>query len=179
MTDVVTPTLQGFYGVLVPFILGTLGLTDAQIIQGIQNRAAMPLDAPTTSGFIVVQTITRHQLRTNLHTYSTDPTQVTQGIEQGVELGVQIDCYGPNSEDWATILSTVLRDNVGCVALAPTAAPLYAEDARMIPLVDGEDQYEERWSLDAHFQYNPVTTAAQQYAEALAITLINVEALSA
>lgn len=169
MSDVVTPTLQGFYAALLPFIVGVTGLPATSVVQGIQNRASMP-----PPGFILVQTITRHRLRTNVHTYSTHSTVLTQAIEEGVELGVQIDCYGPQSEDWATMLSTLLRDNVGCTALAPTTQPLYADDARMVPLVDGEEQYEERWSVDAHFQYDPVTTAAQQYADALAITLINV-----
>jgi len=170
----VTPTLNGaagsVYAALVPFIMAVTGVPAANVIQGLQNRASMPLP-----GFIVVQAITRHRLRTNIHDYSV-ASAGDVNIEEGVELAVQIDCYGPSGEDWATILSSTLRDEYGCNLLLPSGVqPLYADDARMIPLVAGEEQYEERWSLDAHFQYNPTTTAPQQYADALDLTLVDVE----
>lgn len=170
----VTPTLNGVtasvYAALVPFIMAVTGLPAASVIQGIQNRASMP--AP---GFIVVQAVTRHRLRTNLHDYSVEAGG-NVNIQEGVELAVQIDCYGPSGEDWATMLSSTLRDEYGCSVLAPSGVqPLYADDARMIPLVAGEQQYEERWSIDAHFQYNPTTTAPQQYADALTLGLIDVD----
>jgi hypothetical protein len=103
-------------------------------------------------------------------------------LDEGVELTVQIDCYGPEStdpaavgaEDWASILSATLRDEYGCAQLAPLLSPLWADEARMIPLVDGEEQYEERWSLDAHFQYDPITTIPQQYAATLDLEMIRV-----
>lgn len=171
---IVTPTLNGVtasvYAALVPFIVAVTGLPATSVIQGLQNRAAMPLP-----GFIAVQALTRHRLRTNLHDYSVAGAG-NVNIQEGVELAVQIDCYGPSGEDWATMLSSTLRDEYGCNALAPSGVqPLYADDARMIPLVAGEEQYEERWSLDAHFQYNPTTTALQQYAAVLALGLIDVD----
>jgi hypothetical protein len=168
----VTPTLQALYGALVPFIIGVTGLSGAQVIQGVQNRAPMP--SPSSAGFILVQAINRTRLRTNLHHYSLAPSIEAQ-LEEGVELTVQIDCYGTSACDWADMLSATLRDEYGCTALAPTLSPLYADEARMIPLVDGEDQYEERWMLTAAFQFNPVTTIPQQYADVLDLTLVNVE----
>ena len=85
------------------------------------------------------------------------PTTAT--LEEAVELAFQIDCYGPQSHGWATMLSTLLRDEYGVNALSPSGiTPLYADDARMMPTVFAEEQYEPRWSLDARFQMNPVTT---------------------
>jgi hypothetical protein len=172
----ISPTLQQVYAALIPFIMTVTGLSASQVVQGLPNRAAMPLP-----GFISVQALFRHRLRTNVHSYPTIGEPTTVAIEEGVELTVQIDCYGPQTtaevegaEDWATILSTTLRDEYGCTALAPILQPLYADDARMIPLVAGEQQYEERWSVDAHFQYDPQTTVPQQYADALALGLIDV-----
>lgn len=105
----------------------------------------------------------------------------SMNLEEGVQLRVQIDCYGPQStaiaagaEDWATMLSTTLRDNFGVVALAPNLTPLHADEARFVPLEDGEDQYEERWMLEAFFQYNPVTTVPQQYANVAKLTTLDV-----
>lgn len=238
----ITPTLQAVYAALVPFIVATTGVAQSNVIQGIQNLAAMPLP-----GFIVVQALDRHRLRTNIDTWDdteqfvgtgsvtlnnltltvsgvtfgtlavgqpvimpgvTPGTTIaalgtgtggagtytlsavatanesgvalsvppgTQTLEEGVEVRVQIDCYGPSACDWANILSATLRDPYGCTALAPTLTPLYADDARMMPLIDAEQQYEERWSLDACFQVNFVTTVQQQYTDDLELTVENVQ----
>lgn len=177
---VVTPTLQAVYIPIFEYIKSVTGLDDAHVVQGLPNRAAMPLP-----GFVSFQTITRSRMRTNVDLWDelTEPP-VSAGIVECVELRVQIDCYGPSSCDWADILSATLRDEYGCDLLGSLAAaqtppfelqPLYADEARLIPLVDGEDQYEERWSVDAHLQFNPVTTIPQQYADVVDLTLINVE----
>jgi hypothetical protein len=172
----ITPTLQLVYAALTPFIMNVTGLPAAQVVQGIQNRVSMP-----ANGFVNMQALFRKRLRTNVHypVESGEPT--TASIEEGVELVVQIDCYSPagaytvGGEDWANLLSATLRDEYGYDALIGSGlAPLYADEARMIPITDGEDQYEERWSLDAHFQFNPVTTIPQQYANVLDLTLIDV-----
>ena len=168
--DTVSPSLQAVYTALMAFVVSVTGLPNTSVVQGLPNRAAMPLP-----GFVVIQALHTRRLRTNIDSWdeiSTDPT--TQTVEQGLELTVQIDCYGPSSGDWANMLSTLLRDEYGCNALAPSCQPLYADEARMLPLVAGEEQYEERWSLDCRLQMNPVTTIPQQYADVLGIELINV-----
>jgi len=180
MTLVVAPTLQDVYAPIVSFIRGVTGLDANHVVQGLPNRAAMP-----TPGFVSFQAIHRARLRTNLDLWdeTTNPP-MSAGIEEGVELRLQIDCYGPSSCDWANMLSATLRDEYGCTQLATLAAamtppftlqPLYADDAAMVPLVDGEEQYEERWMVDARFQINPVTTTPQEYADVLNLLLINVE----
>lgn len=181
MSLTVAPTLQTFYAALASFIATVTGLPASNVVQGLPNRASMPLP-----GFVMFQAVNRRRLRFNIDTFDTtdsDPTQST--IEEGLELTVQIDCYGPQSTDatvgacdWANMLSATLRDAYGCSFFEAVLAgcdPLYADEARMSPLVDGEDQYEERWSLDARFQLDVVTTIPQGYAEALDIELINVE----
>jgi hypothetical protein len=167
----VTPTLQGnVYPALLALITSVTGLPASNVVQGRPNRASMPMP-----GFVSVQALFDRRLRTNVDTWDeTDPSPTTQTLEQGLELTVQIDCFGPQSHDWANMLSTILRDEVGCNALAPSCQPLYADEARMIALVDGEEQYEERWALDAKLQMNPITTVPQQYADVLELTLINV-----
>jgi hypothetical protein len=42
-------------------------------------------------------------------------------------------------------------------------------------LVNGEEQYEERWIVGANLQYNPVVSTPQQFADTLEATLINVD----
>jgi hypothetical protein len=180
----VTPTEALFYAALNAFVQQVTGLAAAQCIQGLGNRASMP--AP---GFIVFEIVTRRRLRTNIDTpdeIDDDPTTAT--IEEGVELGVQINCFGPEdptatvgSLDWANMLCATLRDEYGCNFFEGQMGegvcdPLYADDAKLLPLVDGEEQFEEGWYIDAHFQLNPVTTIPRQYADELTLDMINVQA---
>ena len=276
----ITPNVQAFYGALNLFIQNVTGLAASQVVQGLPNRAAMPLP-----GFISFQAITRRRLRWNLHTSDTTDqfvgtasvtsgsstltiTAVTSGalavgqsvaclgipagttiaafgtgtggigtyalsqnatanetdvtlvvgsqeplldqngaplldqngqpllgppssltILEAIELGIQIDCFEPQStstsvvgaEDWANMLSATLRDNYGCSFFeaqlgAGICDPLYADDARMVPFVDAEEQYEQKWSVDARFQLNPTTTIPQQYAAAVTLEMVEVPA---
>jgi hypothetical protein len=168
--DTVNPSLQTVYAALVAFVMSVTGLPISSVIQGLSNRTAMPLP-----GFAVIQSINMRRLRTNIDSWAqVSPPPATQTIEQGLELTVQIDLYGPSSGDWAFMVSTLLRDEYGCDALAPSCQPLHADEARMMPLIAGEEQYEERWSVDCRLQVNPVTTIPQQYAKVLDLTLINV-----
>lgn len=181
MSLTVVPTEQQFYAALTSFISTVTGLAASNIVQALPNRAPMPLP-----GFISFQAIHRRRLRWNIDTFDTtddDPTEST--IEEGLELTVQIDCYGPQSTsaatgamDWANMLAATLRDQYGCAFFESQLSgcdPLYADDARMMPLIDAEEQYEERWSLDARFQLDVVTTVPQGYAKALDLEFINVE----
>jgi hypothetical protein len=166
----VSPTLTTAYTAIVAFILSVTGLASTQVIRGVQNRASMPLP-----GFITVQFLQQRRLRTNIHQTGSANPPTTATLEEDVELTFQIDCYGPQSNAWATMLSTLLRDEYGVNQLSPSGVtPLYADEARFIPFIDGESQWEERWSLDARFQLQPVTTIPQQYADVLDLTLVNV-----
>lgn len=170
----VSPSIFGnVFPSLQAFVAKVTGLDPSLVIQGIQNRASMPEADP---GFVVMTAIYQKRLRTNVDTWDTlssAPTTIT--AEQGTELRVQLDCYGAASGDWAAMLSTMLRDEVGCLALAPYSQPLFVEDAKMAPLVDSENQYEQRWTLDAILQYNPVTTVPQDFMSEAAVTLVNVD----
>jgi hypothetical protein len=180
MSLAITPSLQQVYAPIIAFIIAITGLPATQVVQGIPNRVPMP-----KPGFITVQALFRSRLITNIDIWDeVDTPPVQAGIQEGVDLRVQIDCYGTTACDWANMLSATLRDEYGCTQIGTLAAaqtppfelePLYADDARMIPLVAGEEQYEERWSVDAHFQVNPLTTIPQQYADTAKVGLINVD----
>ncbi len=172
----VTPTVSQVITALGNFIVAQLGLGPGQAIRGYPNRVPMPPTVPPAgcpAGFVVMTEMTKKRLRTNIDNYMaaangapvTTPGPVT--AEQGQQLDVQIDVYGPNSSEWSDILTTLLRDEVGCDALAPTCQPLYADDPIRGPLTNAELEYEDRWIITARLQYNPVTTTAIQYATEL------------
>lgn len=143
------------------------------VIQGPINRAAQP-----AVDHVIITPTHRRRLRTNVEV-DVDPYPLPDPgsvqIETGTEMRVQVDFYGAQSADWAATFVAIWRSEYAVQHLAPECAPLYADDARMIPLVTGEDQYLERWTVSAMLQYNPVTTTPQQFAGAAEVTVINVD----
>ncbi len=148
-----------------------------QIIRGQINRTASPpvatsTDNADTSGFILMQFFEDKRTTTNQHVFnSTAQTQATQSNTQG---RFQLDFYGKASHDWAKIFTTVFRDPFGCANLI-VQQPLWADEAIQAPLIDGEEQFEERWMVDAYVQFNPTVTVPQQSALALGVKVINVD----
>lgn len=171
--SVVDPTLVDVYTALQTFIADSLGISTDLVIRGLPNRAAMPLAQP---GFVVMTAVHAHRLRTNITLWDElDPSPTGLTIEQGIKLRIQFDCYGSDSGDWAAILSTLFRDQTGCDALAPDCQPLYSQDPHMAPLSDSEDQYEERWIVDAFVQWNAVVSTPMQFADTLEVDIISVD----
>lgn len=171
----VSPTQADVFDAVLPFIRSVVG-DGIDVVQGLGNRVATPIVDDINKGFVAVTPLFRHRLRTNQDTWDpTDPLVTSYASEQGMQFDLQIDCYGPLSGDWAAMITTLWRDDIGCEAFGETCQPLYADDARQMPLIDSEDQYEERWLISAALQYNPVTSPTQQFANAVEVTLINVE----
>src|SRR5205823_3916267 len=108
------------------------------IIQSNENRVSMP---PPDPGFVEMTARVQGRIMTNLDKW--DPQAVAPvsiDIEQAVRLAMQLDCYGVASGDWATILSTVLRDEYAINALAGTGlVPLYTDNPMFAALVPGEE----------------------------------------
>lgn len=146
--------------------------TNTPILRGPVNRVSLP-KVPA----VIFTYLFQFRLRTNLHT-DVDPfPSPGDGVitEQGTQVQVQMDFYGPQSNEWALAAEMLWRDEYGCNMLSPEAVPLYTDDARMVPLVTGEEQYLERYTVTAMLQWNPVTTVSQQFADTASVTLINVD----
>lgn len=172
MADVVTPVLDGLFTALGDFLAGMLP-ANTPITQGLGNRVPEPLPA---AGFVVMTPTTVLRLSTTVDTWDqtlTDP--ITLDHTQSVQVGMQVDFYGALSFDWMSTFTTLFRNTVGCDALGPNCQPLYCDDGTQAPLIDGEEQYEQRWLVNAQLQYNPVVSTAQDFADTLEVGLINVE----
>lgn len=171
MTQAVTPTLDDV-AVKVQNFLISIVPSGTPVIRGPVNRSSLPSDP-----CVIFTPLFQTRLRTNLHV-DTDPYPTPGGTtttEQGTQVHIQMDFYGPASNEWAVAASMLWRDEYGCNLLAPECQPLYSDDARMIPLVTGEEQYLERYAITAMLQWNPVTVTAQEFADTLDVTLINVD----
>jgi hypothetical protein len=106
----------------------------------------------------------------------------TQGLMQPTEVVYQLDVHSnvvTTAADMAQAISTAFRDSYATEffsALNPNVAPFHADEPKQIPFVNAEEQYESRWIIEAHMQVNATLTLPLQYAGALAITSVNVDA---
>lgn len=139
-----------------------------EIIRGLGNGVPMPLPS-----FICMTAAGQRRLATNETTYNGASQKTLTNFK---EFRVQIDFYGPLSSEWANTVETVLRDDYAVTSMGPLVTPLYCDDAQMVPLENGEKQYEERWMMTAAFEFNPDVVLPQQSATTLVVVPVNVEA---
>lgn len=126
---------------------------------------------PVGPDFLTMTPIRRERIATNVDTwdYLGDAPTVLD-IEQSTKLTIQLDVYGPQADDVVQIVSTVFRSGSGCAmfeALGHGIDPLYSGDPLQKPFINGEAQYENRWSVDIALQANPIVTVPQDFADAL------------
>jgi hypothetical protein len=173
MTATIDITQSQLYTDVGNFVVSMLGIAGAALVQGYPNRVAMP--APSGLQFVEMHNSRMVRLNTNVDTWdqtNPDPSLMTQTAAWQVSM--QFSLYGSAAGDWASILATLFRDEVACNALT-TCQPLYADDPIRAPLIDAEEQYEDKWIVIAQLQYNPTVSTAQQFANVLALDVVNVD----
>jgi hypothetical protein len=158
-----------------------LGILPAgtEVVQGQQNRVAEPKGAD----FCICTPILRTRLETNRDTFTDAPLATppigTRDSLAPTQVTIQLDVHGPASADNAQMISTLFRDEYATIEFARLpydVQPLYADDPRQIPFESGEQQTEERWSVDVVLQANPVTGTAQDFADVVTVTTIEADA---
>jgi hypothetical protein len=109
-------------------------------------------------------------------TLSSGATNVTQATQ----VVYQLDVHGPSSADNAQVISTLLRDGYASEFFESQdpaiVAPLHADDPRQAAFVNDQQQYEDRWTVEALLQVNPVVSVPQQYADGAEVDIISVDA---
>jgi hypothetical protein len=171
VSQAVTPTLDDIAVKIMAFLVSIVP-TGTPVLRGPMNRVPLPKEP-----CVIFTYLFQLRLRTNIHyDQNLNPLAGNTGTEQGTRVQVQMDFYGPQSTEWALAAEMLWRDEYACNILSPEAVPLYTDDARMVPLVTGEDQYWERYTVTAMLQWNPVTVVSQQFADTLDVVLIDVDA---
>ena len=92
---------------------------------------------------------------------------------------IQVDVHGPNSTDNTQRIVTLFRDAFACDFFTDggyPVQPLYIDNGDQIPFVNGENQYEDRWVLQARLQANPVVSTPQQFADTLTVGIKEIDA---
>lgn len=155
MAATISPTVSQALAELRAVILSAIS---CEVVQGLDN------DVPPPLAGIVMTPLSSARLATNTHFYNDPVIEVgSKNIKQASQLAIQLDCYGPDADEWAQMLSTILRDEYSR-AMMSSAQPLYTDDPKLIPFADpGEQRYVQRWVLTAYLQYNPVVALPQQF----------------
>ena len=112
-------------------------------------------------------------------------TASAKTLTQQARVVVQIDFHATDGtgSDMAQTVSTALRDEYGTTffsGLPPpfnAVSPLYADDPRMTPFVNDQNQYEWRWTLEAHLQVDQAVVVPQLYATGGTVIVNDVDAL--
>jgi len=102
-----------------------------------------------------------------------------EGALQPTKFRVQLDVHGEASADLSQIISTMLWDEQAFdffKAANPNVLPLYCDDPRQLPFNNDQSQVENRWVVDVYLQVNATVRAPQQFADQVAVGLINVDA---
>ena len=79
---------------------------------------------------------------------------------------IQVDLYGDNAGDRAIALETVFRSTYGYDTLTDIdarVAPLYSSDAIQAPMINAEDQWQERYIITLSLQVHVTITLKQDY----------------
>lgn len=165
--DTVMTALRTFILSLVP--------DGTPVIAGQDNRVAEPEE----TNYIEMTPLMQPRLGWNRHAYT--GTQEANGnvlATQPTEQVVQVDCHGPASGDYATIIAAMFFDPYAVASFGTSGValtPLYCTTPRQMPFESGEDQTEERWSFDIHMQADITVTMAQQSATKVVVDIINVD----
>lgn len=84
----------------------------------------------------------------------------------------QVDCYGPDAPNNADIISGAWRTMWACdyfagqgfvIGPALPATPLFADEPQQLNIVNGEDQYEQRFMCALYLQANQVVGLPQDF----------------
>jgi hypothetical protein len=101
-----------------------------------------------------------------------------ESLMQPTEAVLQLDVHGRNAWNNTEIVTTVFRDERGVdlfTAANAAVTPLYCTDPRQAPFVNDQQQYEDRFVIEAHLQVNAALLLPQQFAAALQQTTYPVE----
>ncbi len=182
----VTPDLtdDAIVTALRAFLLAVLP-DGVEVVQGQVNR----VPEPASPDHVIITAAKRTQLSTTVHRYV--PTSGDSDNALGAQplgasparggfqrtgrsnsLTYQLDVYGPNSNDNAQVIATLFRDDYGCAFLALYGVqPLYCDDGQQMPLVNGEYQYEDRWTMSVVLQGNPYVSVPAQFADKVRVDM--------
>lgn len=159
--DDLTTALRGFL----------LSLVDVEVFLAQENLVPMP-----NEDFITMTPMFITGLSTNRVAYN-DP-----GVGAGSEMTqrsnqwrCQLDFYGNTAAEMAAIVGTMIRSEYAANWFKQNnmpVTPLYAGEPHQTTMINAEQQYESRWTLDFIAQFNAVVTTPLYFFDEIEVTAI-------
>ncbi len=144
MTNTIDSVIASLCDFIQPFMpSGTV------LVQSQANRVTLP-----ASPCVVLTPLFGVPLEYTSSTFSPDDGKTT--YLRPMRLDIQIDFYDVTSGDMVNVASTLLRSDAATTssAFSDGVTMLYVSDSIQSPLITGEAQYQDRWTLTASLQYN-------------------------
>lgn len=154
------------FAVLKPYFSALLSVP---VVRGQGNRVPIPADLGADC--VVITPVLQSMMAQPVSKQS----DLSVIVSVGMQWNLQFDFIGPNSQALSAIAMIPWRTPWGCDQIIGIS-PLYAGDAVQSPLIGAEEQYEEKWRVEAAIEYVAIMTLAQQSAIALEIGLVSVDA---
>ena len=161
--DDLTTALRGF-------LLSLIDIDPADVFVSQGNNESMPL-----SDFVTITPMFISGLSTNRVGYN-DP-----GFGQGSELTqrsnqwrCQLDFYGNSGQEMAAIVGTMIRSEYASEWFRQNnmpVTPLYAGEPHQTTMINAEQQYENRWTLDFIAQFNAVIATPLDFMDSIQAAL--------
>lgn len=136
----------------------------AEVVRAQVNRTPMPQGnfVVLTELFSVDLSVPRQDFD-----FATDIIDITGPSR----VDIQIDFYGDNCGDYCKAVQAAFRTPFAYNKFPDNIKPLYTSDGIQAPLINGQQQWQSRWTLTVSVQYNPVITIPQDSAIELVPTI--------
>jgi len=162
MPSTINVTEADLFTALRAFLLAVIG-SGTEVVKAQENRAAMP-----RGPFISMTPLFIEGLSTTVATYTPDAGE--RHDTRTTQFRVQLDFYGPQASMQAAIVAGIFRTERATELMADgPLQPLYAGEPVQTTMINGEQQFEDRWTLEVFMQFNPIITSSQDFADELHI----------
>lgn len=169
---IITPNEDDIFNRLRAFLRVLFPDETLEIITAQENR----VPEPTNANYIEMTPLRMPRLSTNSVTLAAGGLSAT--YTQSSQCVIQLDVHGPDAFNNASIISTMFRSDFAVdnfAAVGPDISPLFADDPRQMQFTSGEQQYEDRYIVEANLQVNQSVTTPTQSADALSVDITDVE----
>ena len=132
------------------YVMEFCGIEADHIFQGGVNSATLP---QKDNNFAVINIINDVSVGTNTHEYTDTAVMVTSSFKAAV----QLDVYGNSLKEAQSNmlpLHSLFRDDIACDFFIPKGySPLYADEIKVMHVVDASNQYVPRLTATFYFTY--------------------------
>lgn len=154
------------------FLMEITGLDIDHVLKGQQNHTPMPLE-----NFIYMTPLRQVGLSTNRMMYDDNGVfgEGKQLNSRTTQWPCQIDCYGEGAANLATIIATLTRSDYSCEwfkANGGILSPSHCTEPHQTTMITGEQQYEDRWTMEFVAQYDPVVTTRQDFMKEINVGIV-------